>query len=68
MPLVHDVVHLADHLLAVAEHEGVDEVGEGLRVVCGVASPATTSGSSPDKRSAWRTGTPARSIRLRTLV
>ena len=28
----HDLVHLTDHLFAVAQHEGIDEVGQGLGV------------------------------------
>ena len=57
---------VSHRLLAVAEDEGVDEVGQGLGV-----EGAMTSGHDQGVRhvaSALRTGTPARSTRLSTLV
>ncbi len=38
LPAAHDLADLGDHLFAVAEHEEVDEVGQGLGVV-GAVSP-----------------------------
>ena len=40
LPGRHGGVDLADHLLAVAQHDEVEEVGQGLRVVGGVTTGA----------------------------
>jgi hypothetical protein len=66
LPLADDLGDLADDLFAVAEDDQVDEVGEGLGVVGAVTADdhERVLGAAVGAR----TGTPARSTQLSTLV
>ncbi len=56
-PLPHHLVHFADDLFAVAQHEGVDEVGERLGVVRTVAAgDHQRIGTGPVRGVQWEAG------------